>query len=339
LEDYFGMGEVVKAECNLSKGYLLPNENVIYAFETEKGFLVATDRRLTHLERQTTKGVTTYWMNNEPIPYDRLQSVSLNKEKARIEYPRATDEGNLGSMKNGQFVYNRAENKEYKMPKTDKSEKDNALREFEEHIRNMSEKIEEIKSSEEFSQPKPPSRDFSYLERFPITITEDGIYELNAFIAKQLDSVSVHSSIAAFIGDDVVVLKDCYKTKDEFDTMLAIGNKGMVLISGVRHNYHITSSSVHLIPYESMLALHTRLWGQSIWIYWTRKNKRWWLAGKWEPKLESDDERMKHPWFMLPQNGLWILSDLIYWKSGKPPSIDFAKDEKERADHRSRYLF
>lgn len=290
--------------------YLLPNEDVQLVCQTQKGFLVLSNRRVVLLKEENQ----SEYHIEKVIPYDCILSFE----------PKKSDRVDVSGVTLDQYGCHTNETRsiEIKAPRTERSEsKDEVRNHFQSTMSQCFDIVEEIRRSDAFVSDLPPVRDYSYLEQMPESLTCNAILDLNT-ILRDLPSHNelVHEAVK-FLGNEPFLLEESLRGNDrENGILFAAGKEGYFWIQGKKNGRFMSNVIVDTVEWNNIRCF-SHSWqteNDSIFATYTLTldGSESTMEYQWSPL--KNENTIQFPWLLQPLNGPWILADVMYKCSGKP---------------------
>ena len=281
------------------------------------------------------------------------------------------DDGCLkGKEKKGKIVEYNTKKEKIEPPKLSKDEKNQTEAihsSWRKAMENLMPNIERVQNNLMLHGSDPPKRNYSYLENFPIDISQVAHFE------RILKKENALKEAQELLGDSPIVFRKAAITfwwGDETSTGFAIGEKGIVYVGYSYSETKFESGAVstdteevcYLYPYEKLPAISTKWWENTFRMNYFEEKKGEIKYHKktdipkikrrdyyWGDKIKEEKDSVlnaypDHPWYAEYRNFPWIIADAVYAKSGKsmPAScLDLGKSFKnlDPKTYQARYLF
>jgi len=267
--------------------YLLPNEDVEFVCRIQSGFIVLSSRRFVLLKEKKND---TYIIE-KAIPYSCISSIE-QKKKDRFE---------ISCVVLDQSGQHTQEIKPIKVNAASQSE--------------MNQCVKIVEEKRNFAENTTTQYDYSYLEHMPVSLTRNAILDLNTILRDQpIYNELVHEA-EEFLGSEPFILEESLRAGDDEENgiLLAAGTRGYFWIRGRKNGRFMSNVIVDTIEWSNLRSISYR-WDSenaiiSVNYSLTSDGKEQIAEYQWKPT--TNDETLRYPWFLQPNNGPWILTDII----------------------------
>ncbi len=293
-----------------ARQYLLPNEEVQLVCQTQKGFLVLTNRRIVLLK----EAHRSEYIIESAIPYDCILSFE----------PKKSDRYEVSGIALDRYGNHTNETKsiEVKAPRTEGGEsKDDVRSHFQSTMSRCFDVAEEIRRLDAFASDLPPVRDYSYLEQMPESLTRNAILDLNTILRDlPVHNELVHEAVK-FLGNEPFLIEESLRGNDKENGILfAAGKQGYFWIQGTKNGRFMSNVIVDTVEWNNIRCFSHRwqIENDSIFATYTLTlgGSESTMEYQWSPL--KNENTIQFPWLLQPLNGPWILADVMYKCSGKP---------------------
>lgn len=317
----------------IAKKYLLPNEEVQLVCQTQKGFLVLTNRRVILLKEDNQ----SEYRVEKVIPYDCILGFE----------PKKSDRYEVSGIALDRYGNHTNETKsiEVKAPRTEGGveSKDDVRSHFQSTMSRCIDVVEEIRNSDTFTRDPSPVRDYSYLEQMPESLTRNAILDLNTILRDQpVHDELVHEALK-FLGTKPFLLEESLRdgADNENGVLFTAGKKGYFWIKGKKRGRFISNVIVDTVEWNHIRCFVHRWQNEAANIEatysLTEDGRDSTVLYQWVPEVNDDTHQF--PWLLQQLNGPWILADIMYKYSGKPLPASWVTRVhlNQPTPHRQRY--
>jgi hypothetical protein len=283
-----------------AKQVLLPNEDPQFVCQIEKGFLVFTNRRITILKEESPTG---YRLVNA-IPHDCIIGFE-SKKTNRVEMTCAVSD-QFGNHTNEKHTI------EIKAPQGDRGENKSEVRA---HFQST------MGRALDYMHIPPQTRNLSYLESMPDSLTRNAILDLNTILRDQpIPDELVHEALK-FLGSEPFLLEESLRdgNDNENGILFAAGEKGYFWIQGKKHGRFMSNVVVDTVEWDNIRCIAHQWHHETPLINVTfslvQGGKETTVNYQWAPP--TNDETLQFPWLLQSMNGPFIFEDIVYKYTGK----------------------
>ncbi len=302
-----------------AKHHLLPNEDVQLVCQTQKGFLVLSNRRVVLLKEESR----LEYHIEKAIPYDCILGFEPKKSD-RYEVSGITPDRYGCLTKETRSI-------EVKAPRTESGEnKDNVRNHFQSTMSRCFDVVEGIRSSDAFTSDQPPVRDYSYLEQMPESLTRNAILDLNTILQDQpVPNELVHEAVK-FLGNEPFLLEESLRNgnDNENGVLFAAGKQGYYWIQGKKKGRNMSNVIVDTVEWNHIRCFVHRWQNEAANIEatytLTEDGRDSTVLYQWTPTVNEDTLQL--PWLLQQLNGPWILADVMGKYSGKPMPASWIRE-------------
>ncbi len=337
------LGPLGFQKFEIAQKCLLPNENIEFVCQIERGFLVLTDRRAVLLRSEKEPSFNVEMV----IPYDCLLGIDLGKE-GRVSVsaiPLDIYGCKISQTKENDASY---ETKAFviKAPKSEKGEdKKDVKKVFHLTIESASDIIDEMKKPIPSTYEFPPKRDYTYLDKMPDFLTRNAILDLNSVLQDKPIHNELQPEALMFLGANPFLLEESLKDgrDSENGILFAAGNEGYIWIQGKKKGRFLSNVLVDKIEWENIrcFANQWQITNSIIHASYSLQRGRTvkTIPYIWKPAPGEHD--LEQSWLFQPQNGSWIFADLMYKfaRTPMPASWIGVEHQKNRDLHIQRYYY
>jgi hypothetical protein len=299
------------------KQYLLPNEDARHVCQIQSGFLVFSSRRAVLLKEI---GKSEYQIV-KAIPYDCITDVQPKTSDSFEIFGTALDRFGCHTKETSTFVV--------KTPRVERGEnKAEVLSHFQSTMNQCNDIVEEIKGSEQFTEEVTPTRDYSYLERMPESLTRNAMLDLNTVLRDQPVHDRLVHEAEKLLGNDPFLLEESLRDGNDKENgvLFAAGKHGYYWIQGRKSGRFMKNVVVDTVEWDNIRCF-VHQWQNDdakmdATYTLTKYGKDVTIQYLWQPTNDSDSSQ--YPWLLQPLNGPLILADVMHNYSGKhmPTSRD-----------------
>lgn len=326
------LGPVGAEKFEIAQQYLLPNEDVQLVCQTQEGFLVLSSRRIVLLKEESQ----SEYCVEKAIPYDCIIGFESVKDD-RVE---------ISGIVLDQYGCHTTETRsfEVKAPRGESGEtKTEARSRFQATMGRCSDVVEKIKQSDEFTGEISPTRDYSYLELMPESLTQNAILDLNTILRDQPVHDKLVHEAGKFLGSEPFILEESLRegTDKENGVLFAAGAQGYFWIQGRKRGRFMSNVVVNTVEWDNIRCFTYQWQSQDAIIdatyTLTKDDKESTTQYQWSPS--KNENTVQFPWLLQSLNGTWILADIMYKCSGNPLPASWVNEMqlKQPKSHQIRY--
>ena len=325
------------SEFEHAKKCLLPNEDVRFVSEIERGFFVISNRRAVFMEE--TK-VQTYHIR-KVIPLDCFLGVESKKsDRVRVAGIALDKYGCFDLEPKSGTIQWKTHSLNLKAPKAKKGEnKAEIRRHFQAAMSNCFEVVKEVRGAEEFTS------DTSYLENMPESLTRNAILDINTISEDWPIHDELHQKVLKFLGTQPFLLEESLRAGEDKENgiLFAAGEQGYIWIEGIKKGRFMSNVLLDKVEWDNIKCFAHRWQNENAVIEVTyaihRDGVELTMPHQWSPTANEDV--FQYPWLLQPLNGPWILADIMYKWSGKHMHASWVREMHLEPPelHKQRYYY
>ncbi|MGY5865619.1 MAG: hypothetical protein RTV41_13535 [Candidatus Thorarchaeota archaeon] len=277
-----------------AQNHLLPNEDVLFASQTQSGPLVLSDRRVVIMRKKGHSGYNV----DRAIPYGCISSFSAKKSDRLIVSGKVLEAHGVQTKETASIELK--------------------VRERDSLLNQCLSILDVIRNSR---TTPPVQRDFSYLDDLPESLTHNAILDLNTVLRDQPVHDELVHEAKKFLGDEPFLIEDSLREANDRNNgvLFAAGKRGYYWVRGVKQGRFLVNVIVDSVEWDNLQCLTHQWQDENPFIYasysLTKGGKNITSQYVWKPPI--NEETNHYPWLIEPLNGPWILADVMYKCSGK----------------------